>query len=171
MAHKCRRQGAVVVSLKTFNFIMEVALASILLAGATFWSWMYFSPNYLPPIKYLSIAVLTRTVHPGDEVTIRTTADVRRHCKGRVDRYLVRMAGNDEVLTFNDQQPVTPRPVGESLNVIFKIKLPETIEVGTYIYRAFTHFDCNGDGRDDFIVPVPEASFRVCAVGDSVCGD
>ena len=158
------------VSLKTVNYVVESVLALIILAGSIFWSWTFFSPDSLPPVKYLSIAILTRAVPPGGTIVGRVTSDRRRQCEGHTDRYVIKLdkdnGGEEQIYT--DTVKATPTELGESINVIFRLKLPSDIALGLYVYRAFLHSNCDDK---KWRIPVPEASFRVCAVDDTNCKD
>ena len=149
---------------------MEISLAMVVLAGSIYWSWTFFSRNNLPPIKYLSVAVLTRSIYPGDTLIFRTTSDRREECFGKVDRFFIKMTNDGENLAYHDQVDTTPARVGEGVNVTFKIKTSEDLEPGNYVYRAIVNIPATCTGRP-WRIEVPEASFRVCAVGDISCKD
>lgn len=158
------------VSLRTVNYIIESMLGIIVLAGSIFWSWTFFSPDAQPPFKYLSVAILTRTATPGGTIIGRATSDRRRMCQAHTDRYVVKIdpSNGSEENIYSDTVKTTPTEIGESISVVFRLKLPGDIVPGLYIYRAFVHADCEGK---KWRIPVPEASFRVCAVNDIACKD
>ena len=147
--------------------IFNVVLSAMILGGSAFWSWNYWSTEYQAPAKYLSIAVLTRTIAPGGTIVVRISSDRRRSCSGHTDRFILKLdtINSGEESVYSDTVRTIP-DIGESVNIISRLKLPDDITPGTYIYRAFTHFDC--DGRK-WRIAVPEASFRVCAT--PTCGD
>lgn len=142
--------------------VLNWVLGSVVVVSAAFLSWSYWGMRSEPPVKYLSIAVLTRDVQPGGTLIVRTTSDRIISCAGHTDRYIIKLNSIDNVkpdeeAVYSDTVKTTPE-VGQGVNIIFRLKLPDDIEPGTYIYRAFTHFDCDGHR---WHIPVPEASFRV----------
>jgi hypothetical protein len=168
MVDKCWRQGEIVVSL---NRALNVILGLAVLVGSAFWSWTYWSPAYQVPVKYLSIAILTRTIEPGGTIIGRTTSDRIRQCPTTpTDRYIINLSSNgSEETVFHDLADATPVELGLSKSVLFRMKLPaDRVPPGNYIFRAFAHYDCNGQ---KWTLQIPEASFRVCAVADKTCRD
>jgi hypothetical protein len=169
MVSKCWRQGTVVVSLnRTINIILGIVVLII----SAWWSHEYRDEANRPPVKYLSIAILTRSIHPGETMVGRTTSDRTKQCRpATVKRYLVRlnsMNSGGEESAYHDEADVTPTELGEGVSVLFRMKIPADIDPGLYIYRAFATYDCAGK---IWIIPIPEASFRVCAVDDMACKD
>lgn len=158
------------VSLKNITYLIEGMLALIILAGSVFWSSTYFSAGSLPPVKYLSIAILTRAVTPGGTIIGRVTSDRRKQCAAHTDRYVIKLdsVNGGEEQVYADTVKATPTELGESISVIFRLKLPDDIAPGLYMYRAFLHANCDGK---KWRIPVPEASFRVCATDDMSCKD
>ena len=168
MASYSLGQDEIMVSLKSYGpigalgFVVMVVCASL--------SWQYWTEHYAAPTKYLSVAVLTRTIYPGESLKIRTTSDRRKECFGKVDRFLVRITGKDEFLAFHDRTDTTPASVGESVNVVFQMATPANLEPGNYVYRAFVNLPETCTGKP-WRIPVPEASFRVCSRDDLHCKD
>ena len=140
--------------------IMNWVLGATILVGTAFVSLHYWLDEYAPPVKYLSIAVLNKEVHAGDILSLRTTADRRRNCPGKVSRFIARLSsdGKESEAIYSDKVSISPTAIGESISNRFNIKLPDKMDVGTYVYRAEARFEC--DGRI-FTLEIPAAGFVV----------
>ncbi len=147
---------------------LNVLLGLALFIGASFWSYFAFAPMNQPPVKYLSIAILTQTILPGENIIGRTTTDVRRNCPGKSAHFITRLVDGAEVIESRREVDVLPKPIGESINTIFTAPTPKDIKSGVHVFRAMARFDCNGN---IFTMELPPASFRVCAVDDQLCKD
>ena len=149
---------------------LNVILGLVVLIGSAFWSWTYWNTSYQPPVKYLSIAVLTRTVNPGEDLKIRITFDKRKNCPTEFSRAITKFdpVTSEETLIFRDKVSGIPTALGESINYVFSMPIPKNIPPGTYVYNQIGLANCSGNV---FSIEAPQASFRVCAVGDVSCRD
>lgn len=156
MAAQCWRQGPVVVSLSR---LLNVLLGLIVLGVATYFSWVYWSVENQPPVKFLSIAVLNKEIKAGDDLVIRITFDRRRNCPGRSDRFLIELSGlNSEAIVYRDSVMIAPTKIGEGVNYTFTMPTPKKLDPGTYVFRGNNVLDCNGR---EFVIQLPEAGFEV----------
>jgi len=113
-----------------------------------------------PPIKYLSIAILNKDMQPGETLRGRVTYDRRRNCQATSKRSIIKIEeGGAEEIAYTDNVDQVPNAAGESINLIFTMKLPP-LPPGCYVFRAIGRHDC--DGRI-FTIEVPSAGFCVVA--------
>lgn len=161
---------------KVISMVVSFVLGIIILGAASFVSWTYWASEHLPPVKYLSVAILTRVVYPGDTLAGRTTFDRRRICRNTIDREINRLTDDTFTsdLIYSDTVPGLSAPIGEGLSIMWYMKLPVTPpsgrpwDPGVYVWSGINRLDCDGKV---FTIPIPEASFRVCAPGDTHCMD
>src|ERR1035437_667555 len=92
------------------NFVLGV----FILMMAAIWSYSTFAPEYQPPVKYLSIAILTRAITPGQKILGRLTTDVRRNCPGKSQRFIIKLVDGAEMAVFRDEVDVLPKKIGEA---------------------------------------------------------
>lgn len=150
------------------NRAINIILGLIVLVGSALWSYTYWEGVYRPPVKYLSVAVLTRTVFPGEDLKIRITFDRRRNCPTEFDRSITAFDNGTETVIFRDRVHGVPTAIGESINYIFTMPTPKNILPGTYIYNQIGLANCNGN---IFSIEAPSASFRICSADDTFCKD
>lgn len=151
----------------SLNRILNVVIAMMLLSMTSIVSYSYWKAFYQPPIKFLSIAVLTHVIEPGENLIVRITMDRRDNCPGTASFNILRL--NDaETLIDRYSQPLTPIALGEAINFIFPVKTPSTIANGIYVLRIATEHRCQ---RGTYPIYAPEASFRVCRGGSKSCVD
>ena len=182
MVTKCWRESPVVVSLERIINILLVGLTFVISIFGSCLYWSYkdslkiekemalLAIRKLAPVKYLSIAVLTRTVYPGEPLRVRVTFDRRRNCPGEFDRSIMQydQATGEDTLIYRDKVSNVATPIGEGLNYTFKMPTPKDIPPGSYIYSQIGRLDCDGN---IFSIEAPTASFRVCALDDIACKD
>ena len=139
--------------------LLNITLGFVVLLSAGYISWNYWSTTPLPPVKFLSIAVLNKDVMPGDKLVIRITFDRRENCPGTSDRFLILLNYIDsEEIVYRDTVKIAPTKIGESINYIFTVPTPTDIKPGNYVFRGNNVLDCNGV---KFELQLPEAGFRV----------
>jgi len=141
--------------------LLNIGLMGIIFIGSVFWSWTFFSPMYLPPVKYNSLTILNSPISDEDDGIIgQVVFDRRRNCSGEVRRAIVRLVGSNgnEEIVYRDIVPTAPTKIGEGVVVSFKMMLPRPRQAGSYIYRGIVRFDCDGKV---FTLETPAAPFQV----------
>ncbi len=142
----------------TIDRLLSFLLGVIVLIGSVYLTWTYFETTSQPPVKFLSIAILNKDVHAGEKLRLRVTFDRRRNCPGTAEQYIIRLTNDSEERVFSAIVPVALTRIGESINYIFSIKLPDKMDLGTYVFRGNNQLDCAGT---KFSIELPEAGFQV----------
>lgn len=140
----------------TVRWTLNILILFAVFFASVVISYIYFQP--IPPIKYLSSAIMNKDALPGEPLHLRLTFDRRRNCPAKSYRNITTLAdGSASRIIYTDKSQQVTTKIGESISIMFEMNIP-VLPAGTYVWGGTALIDC---GDHKYSVEFPPAGFNV----------